>query len=654
MSSKFRGGRAILSALVVLAVAATALVLSSSSGQAQDAPTSVTPQATWQVNGEVHALHVVGDVLYIGGEFTALIDGNGNSVARENLAAINRVTGQPHFFSADTDSKVWALESSDDGSTLYVGGNFRTIRGQDRNRLAAFNVSNGSFASFQPTAGPNNVIRALSAEGNRLYVGGIFTSMGGQTRNYLAAFNTDTSALTNWAPSANQDVKAIVADGSKVWVGGFFSRINGKSARALAAVNASNGELIATDHPGVDVIDLALLNNRLYVAGGGPGGTAYAFNASTGRQLWSTGSDGNFQGVDAAGDFAYFGGHHERMDGIAVRQMTRVNINTGQLDRSWLPGVNGIRGVNAVVTAGNEVYIGGDFTRIGGQNHQGVAGFGSDVIVSGAPSEPPPSGGSAPELELMRMIDEDNNGYVDTVKVFFDQNLAACNAACTNGWDLDNVPSNGRLRSVSVDGNVAQLNLNEGNEGPDTAVRRFTVALGSGNNIRSADGSQASFPHTAPRDAAHPIPYHFRKMNGDVGGQAGAGDSFQVLWSEPIDTNSVPSRVRVVVSDLANNSNDRFEIEGVTAGQMNLGSKDYLVCTTGPCSVQREVTFANSAVAWSSGDSILTVTFGNCSGSCGLLSRGAEVEMTFVPADTILDLDGESARGSVDKTLRMF
>ena len=642
-------GPTLLAVFVVLVLAATAVFANVSDSQAQTAPSSIEPQDLWQVNGEVHALHVIGDILYIGGEFTRLIDGNGNFQARRNLAAINRVTGEPHWFEADTDSPVWALTSTPNGDTLYVGGNFNTVRGRQMKRLAAFSTANGAFTSFNPDQRPTNAVRALEFHENRLYVGGLFTQVGRSNRNYLAAYNASTSALTSWAPSANNHVKAIAADGSRIWVGGFFSRINGKSARALAALQASNGSLIATEHPAVDVIDIDIMGSRIFAAGGGPGGTAYAFDKDTGRQLWSKRSDGNYQGVSAIGDFVYFAGHHEYIDGINIRKASRHNIRTGEFDRSWVPRFNGRRGTNAVATIGNEVYFGGDFWEVNGRSRQGLAGFGSGTVSGGGGGQAPT--GTAPQLESLRMLDRDEDGKVDAVAAEFDQQLRSCSAGCTDGWTLRNVPSNGRLASVSINGDTATLNLREGLGDADTSVGEFTVGLSTGNNIRSQDGQQASFSARSPRDAANPVAYHFRKTNEDNSGYAQRGDEFQVLFSEPMNPGSMASRVNVVLSDPGNGSNDRLSIPGLTAGNMNLGGKNYMDCASGSC----QVTFTDSDVEWSSGNTKVTVTFGSCTGNCLRRRTGEFGHATFVPASSLrATSNGQGAVGRVDKFLRFF
>ena len=319
------------------------------------------------------------DSIYIGGDFNELEDGNGNSVTRNYLAAIDRVTGAPTSFNPNMGDKVWTLSLSPDGSRLYVGGSFRSVGNESRNKIASFNMNTGALTNFS-VAGPNNVVRALAATEDTLYVGGAFEEVGGEPRDRLAAFDIASRELDeDWTPEASDAVKGLIVDSNKIWVSGDFFRVNGQQARGLTTVDPDDGTLLPIQSPDYWVIDIAAIDNQILVAGGGPGGTAAAYNRTTGQQQWEVVSNGNFQGVDAFGEWAYFGGHHTRVttadDRVDVGQMTRHNRFTGELDLDWLPFVNGLRGVNSVGADANAVYIGGDFTFVDRVRQEGFAIF---------------------------------------------------------------------------------------------------------------------------------------------------------------------------------------------------------------------------------------------------------------------------------------
>ncbi|MEI4872777.1 hypothetical protein Q8G47_29040, partial [Klebsiella pneumoniae] len=77
------------------------------------------------------------------------------------------------------------------GNTMYVGGNFTSVRNQSgtqsegQSYLAAFDATTGEWiSSFRPTF--DNQVRSLAAlPDGRLAVGGEFTTVNGQGRTGL-------------------------------------------------------------------------------------------------------------------------------------------------------------------------------------------------------------------------------------------------------------------------------------------------------------------------------------------------------------------------------------------------------------------------------------------------------------------------------------
>src|SRR3954447_4814818 len=102
------------------------------------------------------------------------------------------------------------------GNTVYVGGNFTSARPNGsaagtnenpRSYLLAYNLTTGALLPFAPVL--NGQVRALAAspDGTRLYVGGDFTNVGGTGRSRIAAYNTATGAIVNtFAANANNYV----------------------------------------------------------------------------------------------------------------------------------------------------------------------------------------------------------------------------------------------------------------------------------------------------------------------------------------------------------------------------------------------------------------------------------------------------------------
>ena len=279
------GFRRVAAIIVSLAVLLPLAVLSSTAPASAVLPT--TAATTWQVDGTLNYILPVGDILYLGGDFDALHDGNGNSVPRKNLAAIDRLTGAPTSFDLEADNQVYNMTLSPDGQTMYIVGAFLKVDNTNRRRVAAIDIATGTLTSAKFPS-PNRAARAVATDGVRLFVGGFFDKVGGTPYKRLVAYDIATETIdTSWTPEANSGVKRIIIDPDRIWVAGQFSKIDGTAAKALAAIDPITGALLATDHPTFPILDIVADGDRIFAAAAGPGGRGAAFDRVTGAELWS-------------------------------------------------------------------------------------------------------------------------------------------------------------------------------------------------------------------------------------------------------------------------------------------------------------------------------------------------------------------------------
>ena len=221
-----------MAVLALVLSLATTLAFGSSAVRADTFPPAGIPATvsadvlpTWQVDGVVWATVTVGTTVYATGSFTVarppgVAAGGAGEVPAGNLFAFDITTGNRiASFNHTLNAQGLTLARSPDGSRVYVGGDFTTVDGVARNRLAAFNTATGALVTgFYPR--PYSRVGAIAATNSTVYYGGTFNSVGGVARARLAAANAADGSLTAWAPTADdQAVKAMVlsVDAGELW-----------------------------------------------------------------------------------------------------------------------------------------------------------------------------------------------------------------------------------------------------------------------------------------------------------------------------------------------------------------------------------------------------------------------------------------------------
>ena len=228
------------------------------SGQSSREPTyTAAPLPTVQIDGVAWGQLVVGDVVYVVGNFNnarpAGARAGQQEVPRSNILAYDLNTGKLiEDFAPALNGAGRSLALSEDGKTLYVAGEFDKVDNEWHSRLAAFDISHGHgtlISSFQPVF--STTVKDIAVAGDTLYVGGYFTKVNNQQRTRLAALKASTGELLDWTASAegpNAQVYAIEVspDHSKVVIGGSFSSVNGSSkpGYGMALLSASTGEVL--------------------------------------------------------------------------------------------------------------------------------------------------------------------------------------------------------------------------------------------------------------------------------------------------------------------------------------------------------------------------------------------------------------------------
>jgi len=398
--------RHILRAFGALAIALTFVPALGSPAQAL----TMTPDTTWMTNGTVFATAISGNTLFIGGRFTQVQEkytaSKGASFAASGLAAFDVTTGVAiNTFSPDVTNSVGTAEVrslavSPDGATLYLGGTFDAVDGNARLNFAAVNTASGAVdATFDAAVGTTtSCVCALLASSTEVYLGGDFGTVDGTKRNKLAAIDTNGTLDSAWKPNANRRVRALAfaPDGS-IFVGGLFDTLDGASRQSVGRVYADTGNLHPWAIPSGTIAgpqnawDFAVTPTRLFVGFGKTPNYAAAFrldNGDTGTQLWRFNTVGNVQTVALSPDGTqlFIGGHfgtarlqqsvcnNQPLHGLAL-----LSAATGAVVCTWIPGLapfgHNYQGTWSISVTNAYVWIGGGFTSVSGVGQRNVARF---------------------------------------------------------------------------------------------------------------------------------------------------------------------------------------------------------------------------------------------------------------------------------------
>ena len=436
--------------LVPVALAATAVAglspLAASAAEntwnvAERTPAMVTADAlpTAQIDGIAWDQVIVGNTVYVGGEFAnarpAGAAAGTNLAPRSNLLAYDLATGVlKTTFAPVVNGKVKTVTASPDGSKLYIGGNFTTVNGQPRNRIAAINLADGSLdKTFVPSA--NGAVDAIHATADTVYLGGTFSTVDGVARGRLAAV-TAAGRLTSWAPVADLYVTglALTPDGSKLAVGGSFNTINGAASPGLAFVSPVDGTLfpfaanqVVQNHgTSSGIYSLKSDGRNILATGWWYGGTGnfegvLSANPSDGSIRWLADCHGDSYDATTMGDVTYSVSHHhtcsnigsfgeqtpqvfERAQAFTDRATTTVRHDTvsyhdfyGQpapTQMAWNPAleagnVSGSwQAAWSAESNGTYLVLGGEFPKVNGKGQQGLVRF---AVPGTAPSKTGPS-----------------------------------------------------------------------------------------------------------------------------------------------------------------------------------------------------------------------------------------------------------------------
>jgi len=323
------------------------------------------------VDGPVYAILSAGKDLYFGGSFARIGGITEPNLARWNESGWTSVGGG---IGGGPFPNVLALATFK--GDVYAAGVFSQAGGMPATNIARWDGTNW----FPLGSGVNNIVRVLSSDGTNLYAGGSFTAAGG-----ISAMNIAKWDGTNWSPLGagvlGTAVDSLAVGSGQVYAGGRFADAGGIGATNVAVWNGTNWSALGEgirDFDGAGggnsgIVRALLVNDDgLYVGGGFRlAGAVGATNIARwdGTNWWPVGG-----GIDVSGDvstlqmcgvYLYVGGFFSSAGGGAAMSVARWDGRDWYSLGAGIGYAPGAGAVNAMVSRGSQLYVGGTFRQAG-------------------------------------------------------------------------------------------------------------------------------------------------------------------------------------------------------------------------------------------------------------------------------------------------
>jgi hypothetical protein len=329
-------------------------------------------------NEQARTILIDGDFLYASGSFTEY-----DGTTRQRIAKVNKNTGalDGTFDTAVGFSSFIAVAMAIEGDFIYVGGDFTSYKGTDRQRIAKINKNTGALdLTFDTEIGfASGTVTSIVIDGDFLYVGGSFLAYKGTDRQRIAKINKNTGVLDltfDTEIGFDNSVERVIVDGGFVYATGFFENYKGTPRQRIAKIDKDTGALDGTFDTAVGFNGATSVpiieGNFLYVTG------SYTEYKGTARERiakidkdtgvldgtfdTATGFSSSTEPVVIDGDFLYVGGLYTAYKGTTRERLARIHKNTGVLDVTFDtdPGFN--FPTNSIVIEGDLAYVSGSYT----------------------------------------------------------------------------------------------------------------------------------------------------------------------------------------------------------------------------------------------------------------------------------------------------
>ncbi|MBI3417539.1 MAG: hypothetical protein HY043_19785 [Verrucomicrobia bacterium] len=323
--------------------------------------------------------------MIVGGDFSHV-----HGVPRANLARFLANGELDLDWNPGTDGIVNAIVLQD--QDIYLGGRFQTVGGVPRSYLAKISTEQGGLVDPEWNPSPSFWVYDLVRNETHLFVAGDFRSVGGTARIYMAKVGllaTGQVAL-DWQIDSLSTLNLVfhlALSGDRLFLGILYATALHEKPLGLLQVSTESSQGFTRVFP-TPRIERGLVNAMTAADGFAYfGGSFDAIDGIPAPYLARVSADdaslvesiGNFStkngveinSVAVVGTNLFAGGRIFDLKPSGAINLARFSTVTRAWDSTWDARANGF--VQLIAPKGNDLYVAGDFTGIGGKANSVMA-----------------------------------------------------------------------------------------------------------------------------------------------------------------------------------------------------------------------------------------------------------------------------------------
>ncbi len=361
---------------------------------------------------DVTAISVRNDTLYT---YSVKSSTGDTRVTALNLAASNTTLWTRHFnyYAQCRYAKMQII-----GNAIFVlGHEFKYIYDQtfinQSNTIERYlngagvklNLQTGALEDWYPEptgSNPSFLVRSSDSYADKLLIGGDFSHVNSVKRNGVYLYNTSTETVMPFNPDFMDftSVSAMKLDKENLYLGGTLNRL-AYNDHSLLAFNVNTGNILNWYPPKIGNQVYYIESNDQFVFVGGslnePSGgldrkNLFAIDKSSGQLTnWAPNPNFPVRVLNISHNQLFVGGDFRNISGEERNYAASFNLSKLSIT-GWNPNFNGT--VYTYLPKGGGIWAGGNFSRIGGNNSYRISSIdaisatnniNSNTIISGTP-----------------------------------------------------------------------------------------------------------------------------------------------------------------------------------------------------------------------------------------------------------------------------